>query len=69
MATLTAGAPAFPHESTANQLYNEDQFEAYRARGHHAADDLFRSELLVDPPGPPANVGNWFQKLANSLLG
>jgi hypothetical protein len=25
----------FPHESTADQWFNEDQFEAYRALGHH----------------------------------
>jgi hypothetical protein len=25
----------FPHESTADQFFNEGQFEAYRARGEH----------------------------------
>jgi hypothetical protein len=28
--------PAFPHESTANQLYTEQQFESYRELGSHA---------------------------------
>lgn len=30
-----ARQPAFPHESTADQFFNEAQFEAYRALGHH----------------------------------
>jgi hypothetical protein len=28
--------PTFPHESTANQFFNEAQFESYRHLGHHA---------------------------------
>lgn len=28
-------SPTFPHESTADQLFNEGQFEAYRALGQH----------------------------------
>jgi hypothetical protein len=31
----------FPHESTADQWFNEDQFEAYRALGHHIVGKLF----------------------------
>lgn len=31
----------FPHESTADQFFDEGQFEAYRALGYHAADGLF----------------------------
>lgn len=30
-----AGSPAFPHESTAEQFFSEEQFEAYRALGYH----------------------------------
>ena len=66
--------PAFPHESTAQQLYDETQFEAYRALGQHIAENLFQPEL-VDPiqPGQPSlpdqpTVRQWFQGLANSLL-
>jgi hypothetical protein len=29
--------PDFPHQSTAGQFFSEDQFEAYRSLGHHAA--------------------------------
>ncbi len=32
---------AFPHETTADQLFSEEQFEAYRALGFHAANRFF----------------------------
>lgn len=34
--------PAFPHESTADQFFNEAQFEAYRALGEHIVEGLAR---------------------------
>ncbi len=30
----------FPHESTAEQFFTEEQFEAYRALGSHMADQM-----------------------------
>lgn len=33
--------PAFPHESTSDQFYDEAQWEAYRALGYHAAFQAF----------------------------
>ena len=35
--TYKADNPAFPHETTAEQLFSEEQFEAYRALGEHIA--------------------------------
>ena len=32
-----ASHPDFPHESTANQFYREDQFESYRQLGREVA--------------------------------
>jgi predicted acylesterase/phospholipase RssA len=32
---------AFPHETTIDQMFSEEQFEAYRALGYHAAFGLF----------------------------
>jgi hypothetical protein len=32
-----AAHPTFPHESTADQMFSEEQFEAYRALGEHIA--------------------------------
>ncbi len=45
--------PTFPHQSTVDQFFDEDQFEAYRALGAHAANDLFAEELVGchDPLG------------------
>ena len=60
--------PEFPHQSTAQQLYSEEQFEAYRALGYHSAGELARPELVGSKVGPPAKVKDWFQALANSLL-
>ena len=60
--------PDFPHESTAKQLYGEHQFEAYRALGYHAADALFRKELLGTNHPASLTFEDWFQRLANSLL-
>jgi hypothetical protein len=39
--------PTFPHESTANQLYSEAEFESYRALGHHVMEAM--TEGLVAP--------------------
>jgi len=35
--------PSFPHESTADQLYSESQFESYRELGSRAIESLFVS--------------------------
>ena len=34
-------SPAFPHETTADQFFSEEQFESYRALGRHAAESTF----------------------------
>ena len=47
--------PDFPHQSTANQLYDETQFEAYRALGEHVANDLFREDLTGHAVERPNN--------------
>ena len=33
--------PAFPHDTTADQAFDEDQFESYRKLGFHIGDELF----------------------------
>jgi hypothetical protein len=33
---FAATHPAFPHDSTANQFFDEDRFESYRALGYHS---------------------------------
>ena len=39
--------PAFPHESTADQFFDDAQFESYRALGDHIAEDTF-ARWIVD---------------------
>ena len=42
---------AFPHESTADQFFTEEQFEAYRRLGEHIADAAIGG---IFPGGVPA---------------
>jgi predicted acylesterase/phospholipase RssA len=37
--------PAFPHESTNDQFFDESQFESYRALGYHIAHEVFGPAL------------------------
>jgi hypothetical protein len=37
-----ASHPDFPHESTGDQFFTEDQFDSYRRLGHHIAELAFR---------------------------
>jgi hypothetical protein len=40
--------PAFPHESTADQFFDDAQFESYRALGDHIAEETF-ARWAADP--------------------
>ena len=57
--------PAFPHETTADQFFNEAQFEAYRALGEHIGEDLFHPELIKG--AGPITLESWFAALAHNL--
>jgi hypothetical protein len=59
--------PDFPHQSTLNQFYDEEQFEAYRQLGVHVADGVFSEALLTDNP-KPSTVRDWFAQLAKNML-
>ncbi|MFN7929675.1 MAG: hypothetical protein U0Y68_17365 [Blastocatellia bacterium] len=59
--------PAFPHESTADQFFTEEQFEAYRQLGVHVAEGLF-SPALMNNEAAPNTVAGWFRRLAGNLL-
>lgn len=39
--------PAFPHESTADQFFNEHQFESYRALGEHIGTGLLQDDRFL----------------------
>ncbi len=40
-------SPEFPHETTANQFFNEEQFEAYRSLGRHIAYDALKQAIKI----------------------
>lgn len=60
-------SPEFPHESTLDQFYTEEQFEAYRQLGVHVAEGVF-SKALLDKNIAPSNVSEWFSQLAKNML-
>jgi hypothetical protein len=47
IAAYKKGHADFPHESTSDQFFSEEQFEVYRALGFHAADGLFSGKHKV----------------------
>lgn len=59
--------PAFPHESTADQFYDEAQWEAYRALGYHAA---FQAFHFLDGKSSstqgPASISKVFSDVRNA---
>lgn len=59
--------PDFPHQSTAQQLYSETQFEAYRELGEHVAHDLFRDHLVPSWNPEKSTVEQWFAALWSKL--
>ena len=74
MQEYRAKNPAFPHESTADQFFDEGQFEAYRALGFHMADGLFppRQWDSEKREWDPKKMGwtafkNWFGELEADL--
>src|SRR5262249_32922280 len=58
--------PDFPHQTTLDQFFNEEQFEAYRELGVHVAEGLFSRTLVGGTR--PTSVPDWFQRLAQNLL-
>lgn len=59
--------PDFPHQTTLDQFFDEEQFEAYRQLGVHVAEGLFVRALMAGNT-KPADVADWFRCLAKNLL-
>jgi hypothetical protein len=59
--------PDFPHQSTVDQFYDEEQFEAYRQLGVHVAHGTF-SPALMTRNTYPRDVEDWFRQLASNML-
>lgn len=50
--------PDFPHQSTSDQFFSEEQFESYRALGYHVAEDLLTDLNLDGELYSPADNAN-----------
>jgi hypothetical protein len=48
--------PDFPHQTTADQFFTEDQFESYRRLGHHITKLAFRGADLAPATTTGANL-------------
>ena len=70
VAEYRARYPVFPHQSTADQLFDEDQFEAYRALGEHVAEDVFGEDLVSGSAlrDEPLRSRVWLQSLVREFL-
>ena len=66
--------PEFPHQSTLDQFFDQEQFEAYRQLGVHVCEGLFLPALMnpkalpATVQTPPATVNDWFERLAYSTF-
>jgi hypothetical protein len=49
----SASHPAFPNQSTADQYFDERQFEAYREAGYLACKTMLQEKILVVPGTSP----------------
>ena len=58
--------PEFPHQTTLDQFFDQEQFEAYRQLGVHAAEAVFKPALMDGMQ--PTDVRAWFRKLSRNLL-
>ena len=67
MQEYRAKSPDFPHETTADQFFDEGQFEAYRALGFHMADGLFPPRGNGVPKVGWEGFKEWFEKLQADL--
>ena len=62
------GQPSFPHKSTADQFFDEGQFEAYRSLGQHVGEEALEHLARAGDPDdgdrtPFSELGPWFERL------
>jgi hypothetical protein len=64
-----AANPTFPHQTTLDQFFDEEQFEAYRQLGVHIGQGLFAPALTgLRRDEPVRDASDWFRRLAANLL-
>jgi hypothetical protein len=60
-----SGHPEFPHEPTADQFFDESQFESYRALGFHIADKVF-TRPITNPTGEAEQLFERFRSVGSA---
>ncbi|MCU0866312.1 MAG: hypothetical protein MUC36_21215 [Planctomycetes bacterium] len=61
--------PTFPHQTTLDQFFDEEQFEAYRQLGVHIGEGLFAPALTgLGANESVRDASDWFRRLAGNLL-
>jgi Patatin-like phospholipase len=58
----------FPHESTGDQFFSEEQFEVYRALGFHIAHGMLSGQDCVSVVGAPPGSTSTFKDDANPTI-
>jgi len=58
--------PEFPHQSTGDQFFDEEQFEAYRALGECAMQSFFQGKVAAADNS--ISMSEWFEQLRTHLL-
>jgi hypothetical protein len=59
--------PDFPHQSTADQFFDEAQFEAYRCLGEHIGEDIFRFANINPANTSSTRLAELFQSIEDKL--
>jgi hypothetical protein len=59
--------PDFPHQSTADQFFDEAQFEAYRCLGEHIGDDIFKIANISAGNPSSTRLAELFQSIEDKL--
>jgi hypothetical protein len=57
----------FPHQSTLDQFFDQEQFEMYRRLGVHIAEVLF-GLAITGGSNKPTSIAEWYRSLARNLL-
>jgi hypothetical protein len=60
--------PEFPHQTTLDQFFDEEQFEAYRQLGAHVTSGLLAPALIGTDSPYPISVLRWLGGLASNIL-
>ncbi|MFO0725850.1 MAG: patatin-like phospholipase family protein [Myxococcota bacterium] len=66
--TYAGANPVFPHQSTADQWFDEAQFEGYRRLGHQVVRSCFDGQSDGQPVGDGVNLETYFVGLQQRWL-